>query len=132
MKNLIIGVDGGSFEQLYPLLKKNLLPNFNKILKEGFSATLNVTIPPITVPSWPCLFSGLTPSQLGYNYFSVPGKGLFNSTVWADNAIFSNPLLKSFVLNIPGTYPAWKINGKMFTGLMSPELSTYPENLKEL
>ena len=85
MKNLIIGVDGGSFEQLYPLLKKNLLPNFNKILKEGFSATLNVTIPPITVPSWPCLFSGLTPSQLGYNYFSVPGKGLFNTLILFGN-----------------------------------------------
>lgn len=132
MKNLIIGVDGGSFEQLNPLLKKNLLPNFNKILKNGFSATLNVTIPPITVPSWPCLFSGLTPPQLGYNYFSVQGKGLFNSTVWASNAIFSNPLLKSFVLNVPGTYPAWKINGEMFTGLLSPQLSTYPENLKEI
>ncbi|KKL20516.1 hypothetical protein LCGC14_2454670, partial [marine sediment metagenome] len=74
---------------------------------------------------------GLTPPQLGFNYFSVPGKGLFNSTIWADNAIFSNPTLKSFVLNVPGTYPAWKINGEMFTGLMSPELSTYPEKLKE-
>lgn len=128
---MILGIDGGSFTQINTLLKKNALPNFKKIIEKGYSATLKVTIPPITVPSWPCLFSGITPSQLGFNYFSVRGKGLFNSSHWRDRAIFSNPSLKSFVLNVPGTYPAWKIKGEMITGLMSPKLSTYPKELEE-
>jgi len=38
--------------------------------------------------------------------------------------------LKSFVLNVPGTFPAWKINGEMITGMMSPSLSCYPAELK--
>lgn len=38
--------------------------------------------------------------------------------------------LKSFVLNVPGTYPAWKINGEMITGMMSPSLSCFPAELK--
>lgn len=99
-------------------------------MDSGFYSKLKVTIPPVTIPSWPCLFSGLTPYQLGFWYFSNPEKGIFNSNFWKDNAIFSNPVIKSFVLNIPGTYPAWKINGIMVTGLMSPKMSCYPEELE--
>lgn len=130
IKNVIIGIDGGCFEQIFPLIKKNLLPNFKKMINDGFYAKLNVTIPPITVPSWPCLFSGITPDQLGFSYFSHPKKGLFNSSFWRDYSIFSIPLIRSFVLNIPGTYPAWRINGEMFSGLMSPRLTCYPKELE--
>ena len=48
------------------------MPNFKKIIKNGFSSELTVTIPPITIPSWPSLFSGLTPEQLGYYWFNHP------------------------------------------------------------
>lgn len=130
IKNVIIGIDGGCFDQINPLIKKNLLPNFKKMINDGFSAKLNVTIPPITVPSWPCLFSGITPNQLGFSYFSDPKKGLFNSNFWRDYSIFSIPFLRSFVLNVPGTYPAWRINGEMFSGLMSPILTCYPKELE--
>lgn len=45
IKNIIIGLDGGCFESIQPLLNKNLLPNFKKIIKNGFSSKLEVTIP---------------------------------------------------------------------------------------
>lgn len=99
-------------------------------MKNGFFSKLKVTLPPVTIPSWPCLFSGMTPYQLGYNYFFHPKKGLFNSYIWRDKSIFSNPGLKSFVLNVPGTYPAWKINGEMISGMLSPSFSSYPKNLE--
>jgi len=111
-------------------LKNNKLPNFKKLLNEGFSAKLQVTIPPSTVPSWPCLFSGLTPEKLGYYFFDHPNKGLFNSYVWRDKSIFSIIKKKSFILNVPGTYPAWKINGEMITGILSPKFSSFPPELK--
>ena len=87
-----------------------MLPNFQHLIEEGFSANLKVTIPPITIPSWPCIFSGLTPKQLGFYYFTHPEKGLFNSSFWRDMSIFSQIRDRSFILNVPGTYPAWKIN----------------------
>ena len=98
-------------------------------IDNGVSSKLRETIPPVTIPSWPCLFSGITPYQLGYYWFIHPKKGLFNSNFWRDKAIFSIPSLKSFILNIPGTYPAWEINGEMITGMLSPQISYYPENL---
>ncbi|MFX0017185.1 MAG: alkaline phosphatase family protein [Candidatus Hermodarchaeota archaeon] len=122
-------MDGGCFEGIESLLQKNSLPNFKKLIKDGVSAKLKVTIPPVTIPSWPCLFSGLTPEQLGYYFFDHPKKGLFSSKQWQDQSIFSIPKIRQFVLNVPGTYPAWKINGEMITGMMSPKLSCFPSEL---
>lgn len=55
---------------------------------------------------------------------------MFSSRVWRDRSIFSIKNLRQFVLNVPGTYPAWEINGEMICGMMSPTLSTYPLELK--
>jgi predicted AlkP superfamily phosphohydrolase/phosphomutase len=84
----------------------------------------------VTIPSWPCSFSGLDPEQIGYYWFDHPEKGLFNSSVWKNESIFNQIQSKIFVLNVPGTYPAWKVNGEMITGLLSPSISCYPPELK--
>ncbi|MHA1755123.1 MAG: alkaline phosphatase family protein, partial [Promethearchaeota archaeon] len=128
--NFIIGIDGGNFDYLKILLKRNMVPNFKKLIENGFSSELKVPIPPVTIPSWPCLFSGLTPEQLGFYYFTHPKKGLFNSNFWKDFSIFSLLKKKIFVLNVPGTYPAWPITGEMITGMLSPSISCYPPELK--
>ncbi|MFX1443670.1 MAG: alkaline phosphatase family protein [Promethearchaeota archaeon] len=130
MTNIVIGIDGGCFEHIEPLLKENLLPNIKKIIENGFFANLEETIPPITVPSWACLFSGLTPEQLGYFDFVHPVKGLFSSHIWQNYSIFSLIKSRSFILNVPGTYPAWKINGEMIAGMMAPSLNCFPPELK--
>ena len=114
-----------------PLLEEGILSTFKHLLEQRFSVHLKTTIPPVTIPSWPCLFSGLTPYQLGYYWFTHPDKGIFNSYHWRDKAIFSLPSIKSFVLNVPGTYPTWKINGEMISGMLSPKFSCYPKNLEE-
>ncbi|MFX1500825.1 MAG: alkaline phosphatase family protein [Promethearchaeota archaeon] len=123
-------MDGGCFESIQPLLNQNLLPNFKFLLNDGFSAKLQVTIPHQTIPSWPCLFSGLNVDQLGYYTFIHPEKGIFNSAVWKDKSIFSLEELKVFALNIPGAYPAWKINGEIISGILSPSISCFPKELE--
>ncbi|MFX1352811.1 MAG: alkaline phosphatase family protein [Promethearchaeota archaeon] len=131
IRNIIIGIDGGCFESILPLIKKNLLPNFKKIINEGYSAPVQVTVPHATIPSWPCLFSGLEVSELGYYTFIHPTRGIFNSKVWRDKSILSIKDLKIFAINVPGTYPAWPINGEMITGILSPSISCYPKELQE-
>ena len=107
-----------------------MLPNFEKIINQGFSAPLQVTIPPATIPSWACSFSGLTPEQLGFYYFASPSLGLFSSHSWRDLSVFSLLNERMFVMNVPGSYPVWKISGEMIGGMMSPKLNTYPPELK--
>jgi len=123
-------MDGGCFESILPLIKQNKLPNFKKIIDNGISAPLQVTVPHATIPSWPCIFSGLEVNDLGYYTFIHPIKGIFNSSVWKDKSIFSLKDLKTFALNVPGTYPAWPINGEMITGILSPSISCYPKELE--
>ena len=128
--NIVIGIDGGCFRHLNILLQKGLTPNFKRLIENGFSANLRVTNPPITIPSWPCTFSGLTPEDLGFYYFTHPDKGLFNSSFWRDKSIFSLINEKSFIMNVPGTFPSWKINGEMITGMLSPSINCFPSELK--
>ncbi|MFW9773021.1 MAG: alkaline phosphatase family protein [Promethearchaeota archaeon] len=123
-------MDGGCFESILPLVKQNKLPNFKKIIDNGFSAPLQVTVPHATIPSWPCLFSGLDVVDLGYYTFIHPIKGMFSSLVWKEKSIFSLKDLKILALNVPGTYPAWPINGEMITGILSPSISCYPKELE--
>ncbi|MFX1489594.1 MAG: alkaline phosphatase family protein [Promethearchaeota archaeon] len=132
MKNIIIGIDGGTFNHIVSLLRNNLLPNFETLIKKGFYSYLKVTKPPVTIPSFPCIFSGLTVEDLGYCTFVIPSKGIFSSELWKEKSILSMKNIKTFSLNLPSTYPAWEINGEMITGLVSPQLTNkicFPRNL---
>ncbi|MFX0146548.1 MAG: alkaline phosphatase family protein [Candidatus Hodarchaeota archaeon] len=116
-------MDGGDFNHIFPYVKEGLLPNFKRLLKNGFYSKLRVTIPPVTIPSFPCLFSGLSTLDLGYCTFYDPSFGVFSSHLWKEKSIFNNENIRTFCLNLPSTYPAWNINGEMITGLLTPRLS---------
>ncbi|MBD3211017.1 MAG: hypothetical protein GF311_00275, partial [Candidatus Lokiarchaeota archaeon] len=130
MKNVILGIDGGNFDFIIDQILKNKLPNFKRFIKKGCYSKLISTVPPVTIPSWPCLFSGLNPEELDYYWFDHPQIGIFNSHIWREKSIFSIEDFKQFVLNVPGTYPTWKINGEMISGMLSPKLNCYPVELK--
>jgi len=46
-KVLVIGLDGGTFNIINPLVEKGHLPNIAKMMDEGCFGILNSTIPPI-------------------------------------------------------------------------------------
>lgn len=114
------------------MLENNEVPNLKYLIENGFSSKLEVTTPHTTIPSWPCLFTGINPENLGYLTFIHPIKGVFNSNVWRDKSIFSIKALRIFALNVPGTYPAWEINGQMIAGILSPLFSSFPKNLEQI
>ncbi|MFW9772544.1 MAG: alkaline phosphatase family protein [Candidatus Thorarchaeota archaeon] len=135
IRNIIIGIDGGSFDYIRFGIKKGLLPTFKKILNDGFYSNLQVTIPPVTIPSFPCLFSGLEVTDLGYCTFYDPTFGVFSSNLWKEKSIFNFDNIRIFCLNLPSTYPAWEINGEMITGLLTPFINDkmyYPKNLSDI
>jgi len=131
MKFAIIGLDGAD-----PNLIKNWdMPNLKKIMKEGSHGKYRSVLPPVTAPAWSSIITGKDPSWHGLMHFTDTDpfhgkKQLVNSRsikckkIWQ---ILNEGGLSCGIYMVPVTYPVEKINGFMFSGMLSPEYSeTYP------
>ena len=142
LKTLIIGIDGGTWKVILPLVKKGKLPNISYLMNKGVWGVLNSTYPPITIPAWVSCVTGVNPGKLGVFHFknnvhqNYQGT-LFNATeikvkrIWE---ILTEMNKNSIVINVPGTYPPFPFNGIMISSarlLQSHMIKTYPEGLKE-
>ena len=50
---LVVGIDGGSFNIIEPLIEKGLLPNFKRLISGGVKSYLESTIHPSSEQAWP-------------------------------------------------------------------------------
>ncbi len=138
---LVIGVDGGSWNIMKPLMDEGKLPNFSRLVNEGVSGNLKSTVPYTSAPAWVSFMSGKNPGKHGiFGFFS--GRGDYSittvnstyikcKTLWT---LLSKANKKLGLVNVPITYPPFKINGFMITGLLTPSLKcgfTYPPTLGE-
>ena len=139
-KLVIIGIDGATFNIIKPLVKKNELPTFKKLIDGGSWGELESTIPPVTCPAWPSFVTGKHPKNHGaYDWFSYNKdyrRHVINSTSIRGKRYWdylNEAGLICGVINMPFSYPPQKIRGFMISGLLSPENKdfTYPKNLKK-
>ena len=150
---IIIGLDGGTFKIIDPLINAGKLPNIKKLIDGGTRTILNSTIPPVTAPAWVTFMTGKNPGKHGCfdfvkndvrksNYILVPDLELANKkhihrshdfagqTIWD---LLSQADYRLSVIMLPMTFPAWQINGHMLSGYPSPDFknpSTYPVDWK--
>ena len=134
-----MGIDGATWVLIAPLVSKGALPNFSRLVADGFTAVLDSTIPAISPAAWTSIFTGVNPGKHGIVDFYLREKGGFVScmsryrtckTIWD---ILSELGRRCIVINDPVTFPPQKINGIMTTGLLTPYDSNnwiYPENLR--
>jgi len=141
-KVLVIGLDGGTFSVLQPLIEKEKLPNLKKIQEEGVSGDLLSTIPPITTSAWSSFMTGTNPGKHGLFYFmgtdkttgrEVPINSQMRSgaTIWR---LLSESGKKVLALNCPTTYPPEEVNGAMISCFLTPGGKRdfiYPQELVE-
>ncbi len=141
-KVLIIGLDGATFDIINPLIREGKLPNIASLMKNGMSAPLISTIPPITAPAWTSFMSGKNPGKHGifgfvkefhHTYYERPisnGGDIKTSTLWDLASKFQKRMI---LINIPYTYPPPKINGLVISGMDAPQgkLFTHPPELSE-
>lgn len=64
-KLILFGLDGGTLPIIERMVEEKRLPTFDKLMKEGVHGKLKSTIPPITIPAWISMFTGMTPENLG-------------------------------------------------------------------
>ncbi len=125
---VIIGIDGGTFDIINPLVSQGKLPNIAYLLKHGAYGHLKTTIPPMTFPAWNSFMTGVNPGKHGVFDFTerIPGtykvrflnaRSRKAKTIWT---FASEAGKRVCVMAVPVTYPPEKINGYMISGFDAP------------
>ena len=140
-KVIVIGIDGGDFKVINPLIKRGILPNIKKIMDNSSSGMLQSSVLPSSEQAWSSFSSGCNNGKHGiYSYMQRPNKGynfklvdgsFFKGKRFWD--ILSNHGKKSIIINVTATYPPQPINGVLVTGRLTPNNNveyTYPSNIK--
>jgi len=79
---VLIGVDGGSWNLLDPMVKAGELPNFKALMDRGVSADL-ASVPPFLSPAvWTSIATGRRPEEHGVLFFYSDRYAIRVPTVW--------------------------------------------------
>jgi len=138
-KLIILGLDGGTFDVIDPLIELGVLPNIKALKRAGAHGILKSVIPPQTGPAWTAIATGVSPWKSGAYSFLMSHKNSWKFTTISsanlqDKAfwdLLAKDGLKIGIWNYPTLYPVYPINGFMVSGILGGNNSdiTYPEKL---
>jgi predicted AlkP superfamily phosphohydrolase/phosphomutase len=120
---LVIGIDGGTFDLIDPLVERGLLPNIQGLLNSSVSSRTTCTWPAHTAPGWSTFVSAAAPGNHGiYQFYDTqdPGYGaritqsgdLGRSSAWDWLAAQSYTL---GLVNVPMSHPPADLPGYQIT-----------------
>lgn len=127
-KVVIIGIDGGTFDIIGPMIERGELPRLAALVRSGARSDLQSTVPPITAPAWTSFMTGTAPGKHGIFNFVGDTHRTYGGRVLSA-ADSRSPTLWSLLgragkrltlLNIPFTYPPEQVNGIMISGMGAP------------
>jgi predicted AlkP superfamily phosphohydrolase/phosphomutase len=137
---LIIGWDGADWKVLRPMLDAGELPNLAAMIDRGAYGDCLSTVPSHSWCAWPSFMTALNPAghgvfdilehkpgvsrRLPVTYRSIKARSIFDDFTAAGKT--------SLALNIPLTFPAPEISGKVIAGGVLPasRSHTYPAELQ--
>jgi predicted AlkP superfamily phosphohydrolase/phosphomutase len=136
-KVFVIGLDGATFDLVRPWAEAGYLPNLSEFLRDGTSAPLRSTIPPVSPVAWSTFMTGKKPGKHGVFDFLIRDFDSYGMqvttrpqqpTLWK---LLSDAGRSVCVINVPQTFPPEKVSGIMVTGLGTPagRIFTHPESL---
>jgi len=65
LKVLVIGIDGATWNVIFPLVEQGRLPTFKQLIEKGVWANLESTVPFLSSPAWKSYSTGKNPGKLG-------------------------------------------------------------------
>jgi predicted AlkP superfamily phosphohydrolase/phosphomutase len=126
---LAIGLDSVPpsllFERFLPRM-----PRVQKLLRRSAFGTLWSTDPPITVPAWAVMFSGMDPGTIGLYGFRHRRPGTYWDTYFPTSRTLLEPRIwdrlsragkRVCVMGMPPGYPAPPLNGIYISDFMTPQ-----------
>ncbi len=121
---MIIGLDGASPYLIQKWIDR--LPNLKSLADDGIHGILKSIVPPASVPAWQCFATGKNPAKIGLWGFATIGpdhtlvRGRTTSGLGCIWDLCSKQGMSVGVLNVPGTYPPYPLNGFMISGFPAP------------
>ena len=140
-KVAVIGLDCAGPEILFEKLLPEL-PNLKYMVEKGVAGKLRTCYPPVTIPAWMVMATGKDPGELGVYGFRYRKPGEYRDFHITTSRDIREPKVwdylarqgkKSILLGVPPSYPAYKVNGCLVSGFMTPSADsefTYPSSLK--
>ena len=134
---LVLGLDGGTFDLLDPLMAAGELPFLKSLVHRGIRAPLRSVYPAKTIPAWYSFATGKDPGELGIFGFTEPDGGPGGSKLvqtFRPAEAFWDTLsrvgVKVGVLNFPFRSP-YPLHGFVVPGMYPGPTTTYPAALRE-
>ncbi len=140
MKIFVIGLDCAAPEIVFgnPRLK-----NLSRLAAAGCHGRLESIVPPITVPAWMCMATGLDPGTLGVYGFRNRTSHTYDGLGVVSSASITAPAIwdrlgeagwRSVVVGVPPGYPPRPLNGVRVGCFLTPDPATsdytYPSSVK--
>ncbi len=137
---MVIGLDCASPDLMLTRWAQHL-PHLSALRKTGLAGPLRSCHPPITIPAWMVMGSGVDAGQHGVYGFRTPPPGAAPGQLGLTqrNSFHGKPLwetlgnhgLRSTIMGVPGTWPPTAIEGKLVPGILTPQDAprTWPEDL---
>ena len=125
---LVIGLDGVPPELLFDRFRAEL-PRLSGLLAESVRAPLRTTDPPISVPAWPVMFTGVDPGTLGFYGFRHRRAGTYLETYVPTSRELPVPTIwelasragrRVAVIGMPTGYPPIAVNGAFISDFLTP------------
>lgn len=119
------------------------MPNVRRLLERSRRGTLHTIDPPITVPAWAVMFSGVDPGTLGIYGFRHRRRGTYHETYTPSSRTLRYPCLwdllsregkRVAVIGMPPGYPPPHVNGVYVSDILTPPGAAdwvYPQSLTE-
>jgi predicted AlkP superfamily phosphohydrolase/phosphomutase len=112
-------------------------------METGSYGAMESTVPPITVPAWMSMLTGVDPGELGIYGFRNRRDHSYERYAFANSRSVREPVVwdvlgdagrKTIALGVPLTYPPRPINGWLISCFLAPDTSseyTYPPDLRD-
>jgi predicted AlkP superfamily phosphohydrolase/phosphomutase len=138
---VVIGLDSVSPEVLFERFAP-FMPRMKELLTRSSYGTLRSVDPPITVPAWAVMFSGVDPGTLGVYGFRHRRPGSYFDQYVPSSKTILQPLVwdqlsragkRVCVMGMPPGYPPPRVNGVYISDFLTPDKATdyvYPASLR--
>lgn len=127
MDTLVIGLDGGEWDVIDPMIESGRLPNLAQLKQTGVSGPLKSITPPVSPPAWNSINTGTNPGKHGIFDFSTFGEEYNRRSINSSDRsatpfweVLNDQGISTGLFKIPFVYPPDNVDGFIVSGFPTP------------